>query len=159
MRARGGERVGLLPINSIVVGCIFVALQSGCGGEAGDAGSGASSGAAPPSCPAERQEEIEPIDAVSAGEVNVLSEMGGISYHAEAGRPWFGYGTVGNPDELLAKYEELVRAVLDSPGLAGFCYTQLTDVEQEINGLLTYDRRPKVDPEQVAGLHRRLFGV
>ncbi|MBC7812893.1 MAG: hypothetical protein H7175_17185, partial [Burkholderiales bacterium] len=36
-------------------------------------------------------------------------------------------------------------AVLDSPLVQGFCYTQLTDVEQEINGLLTYDRQPKVD--------------
>ncbi len=31
------------------------------------------------------------------------------------------------------------------PGLAGFCYTQLTDVEQEVNGLMTYDRKPKYD--------------
>ena len=33
--------------------------------------------------------------------------------------------------------------------LAGFCYTQLTDTEQERNGLLTADRAPKVDPERV----------
>lgn len=32
------------------------------------------------------------------------------------------------------------------PFLAGFCYTQLTDIEQEINGLLTYDRQFKADP-------------
>ena len=41
--------------------------------------------------------------------------------------------------------------------VAGFCYTQLTDVEQERNGLLTSDRRPKVDPRAVAAVHRRLF--
>ena len=43
------------------------------------------------------------------------------------------------------------------PFVAGFCYTQLTDIEQEINGLLTYDRRPKVDPDRIAEIHRRFF--
>ncbi len=33
--------------------------------------------------------------------------------------------------------------------MQGFCYTQLTDVEQEINGLLTYDRRPKADLSRI----------
>ncbi len=41
--------------------------------------------------------------------------------------------------------------------LAGFCYTQLTDIEQEINGLLTYDRKPKLPPESVAAIHREMF--
>ena len=36
--------------------------------------------------------------------------------------------------------------VLGSPVLAGFCYTQLTDVEQEVNGIMTYDRKWKCDP-------------
>jgi hypothetical protein len=43
------------------------------------------------------------------------------------------------------------------PFVAGFCYTQLTDIEQELNGLLSYDRRPKVAPERLAALHRRLI--
>lgn len=34
--------------------------------------------------------------------------------------------------------------MLKSPLVQGFCYTQLTDVEQEINGILTYDRKPKI---------------
>jgi hypothetical protein len=94
-------------------------------------------------------------DVPRTGQPIVLSEMGGISFHAEPGQPWFGYGTVGDADELLAKYEELVSAVLDSPGLAGFCYTQLTDTEQEANGLLDAQRRPKVDPERIAAVTRR----
>jgi hypothetical protein len=36
-------------------------------------------------------------------------------------------------------------AIAKIPAFAGLCYTQLTDVEQEINGLLTYDRKPKYD--------------
>ena len=95
-------------------------------------------------------------DVPRAGQPIVLSEMGGISFHAEPGRPWFGYGTVGSSDELLAKYDELVSAVLDSPGLAGFCYTQLTDTEQEANGLVGPDRRPKVAPDRIAAITSRV---
>jgi hypothetical protein len=89
------------------------------------------------------------------GEPVVLSEFGGISFHAEPGTPWFGYGSVASPDDLLEKYRELVDAVLDSAALAGFCYTQLTDTEQEANGLLAADRTPKVDPAEIAAITRR----
>jgi hypothetical protein len=52
---------------------------------------------------------------------------------------------VANAEELLERYGTLISALLESDPVQGFCYTQLTDVEQEVNGLLTYDRRPKVD--------------
>ncbi|HUQ31877.1 MAG TPA: glycoside hydrolase family 2 TIM barrel-domain containing protein [Pyrinomonadaceae bacterium] len=67
------------------------------------------------------------------------------------------YGSVHNPEELLAKYRDLMEGILSLRFVAGFCYTQLTDIEQEINGLLTYDRRAKVPPEEIAEIHRRLF--
>jgi hypothetical protein len=67
------------------------------------------------------------------------------------------YGSVHTPEELLAKYRDLMEGIHSLRFVAGFCYTQLTDIEQEINGLLTYDRRPKVQPEQIAEIHRRLF--
>ena len=44
------------------------------------------------------------------------------------------------------------------PSLAGSGYTQLTDIEQESSGLLTYNRRAKIAPERVAEIHRELFG-
>lgn len=43
----------------------------------------------------------------------------------------------------------LMRPVFASRVLAGYCYTQLTDVEQEVNGLLTYDRKVKADVEKI----------
>jgi hypothetical protein len=46
----------------------------------------------------------------------------------------------------------LVGAILDSPVIAGFCYTQLTDTGQETNGLLTADRAPKLDPAAVRAI-------
>jgi hypothetical protein len=85
----------------------------------------------------------------------VLSEFGGISYEPKPGEPWFGYGSVASEDEMLSKYEELLSAVLDSPALAGFCYTQLTDTEQETNGLLRADRTSKLDPEIVRAITSR----
>ena len=67
------------------------------------------------------------------------------------------YGSFNHPDELLEKYRDLMEGLSRLHFLSGFCYTQLTDVEQEINGLLTYDRQPKINPEQVAEIHRSLF--
>jgi len=67
------------------------------------------------------------------------------------------YDSFRTPEELLRKYHDLMEGLAQLSFVSGFCYTQLTDIEQEINGLLTYDRRPKIDPDQVAALHRRLF--
>ena len=89
------------------------------------------------------------------GEPIMITEFGGISYDPEAGKLWFGYGTVKTRDEYLDKYRELLDAILDSPAVAGFCYTQLTDTGQEVNGLLTERREPKLDPEAIYAITRR----
>ncbi len=78
-------------------------------------------------------------------EAVVLSEFGGLSFTPKEGSNWFAYGKFENEEQLLTRYRELVEALLDSEVLAGFCYTQLTDTEQETNGLLAVDRRPKLD--------------
>lgn len=44
----------------------------------------------------------------------------------------------------MSRLRAVVGPMFTSPVIQGYCYTQLTDVEQEINGLLTYDRKPKV---------------
>jgi hypothetical protein len=67
------------------------------------------------------------------------------------------YDSFRSPDELVQKYRDLIRGIAALPFLAGFCYTQLTDIEQEINGLLTYDRRPKLPPERIAEIHRKVL--
>jgi beta-galactosidase/beta-glucuronidase len=85
----------------------------------------------------------------------MLTEWGGISYAPDPGRPFFGYGTVPDTAAYLAKYADLVTAILDSPVVAGFCYTQLTDTEQETNGLLTAERAHKLDPAAVRALNTR----
>jgi beta-galactosidase/beta-glucuronidase len=93
-----------------------------------------------------------------AGEPVLLSECGGITFPRETSSPWFGYGVVRDEEALVDKYGELVGSVLESEVLGGFCYTQLTDVEHEANGLLTADRRPKVDPRRIRRVNRRPAG-
>ena len=90
-----------------------------------------------------------------AGEPVMLTECGGITDAPRPGAPWYGYGSVDDPEALLAKYEEMVGAILDCPTIVGFCYTQLTDTEQERNGLLAADRAPKVDPDAIRAITRR----
>ncbi len=78
-----------------------------------------------------------------------LSEFGGIGL-APAGeivpRDSWGYaGIAESADAAFERLKGLYEAIVRIPAFAGFCYTQLVDVEQEINGLLTYDRRPKFE--------------
>ena len=87
------------------------------------------------------------------GEPILITEFGGIAFTGDE-RGW-GYSTVADADEFLERYGSLVEALLRSTPVRGFCYTQLTDVEQEINGLLTYDRRPKVDLARVREINER----
>ncbi|MFT4029145.1 MAG: glycoside hydrolase family 2 TIM barrel-domain containing protein [Protaetiibacter sp.] len=76
----------------------------------------------------------------------ILSEFGGLSAH-EADDAWEAYGEVLAPEELARRLAEMVAEVGPASGLAGFCYTQLTDTAQEMNGLLTENRDAKCPPE------------
>ena len=55
----------------------------------------------------------------------------------------WGYSNVPDSEQFLRTYRRMVQALMSTGPVEGFCYTQLTDVEQEQNGLLTFDRRPK----------------
>ncbi len=92
-----------------------------------------------------------------------LSEFGGYSYlvedHVYTNKS-YGYGTCKNTKELMtrlvARYEELVLPYIKA-GLCGSIYTQISDVEDEINGLYTYDRRIcKVDKDAMLHLAGRI---
>lgn len=81
------------------------------------------------------------------GQPVMLTEFGGIRYApGDSGNGW-GYTNSSTPQELLEQLRQLFHMVTASPYLSGFCYTQLTDVEQEENGLLYADRTPKIEPE------------
>jgi hypothetical protein len=89
------------------------------------------------------------------GEPIVVSEFGGLTFTPDTEEDWFGYGQCEDGEELLRRYTDLVEALLASTVLAGFCYTQLTDTEQESNGLLTARREPKVEPERLRAINVR----
>lgn len=78
----------------------------------------------------------------------LVTEFGGISFKKSEWSGW-GYSGADNEEDYLNKLIAVVRPLLDSPVIQGICYTQLTDVEQEINGLLTYDRVPKVPLDKI----------
>ncbi len=107
------------------------------------------------SCPAGRCLLVG--DTVYEDQPILVSEFGGIAFKMSDWEGW-GYSGAENADDFLAKLEAVVRPLLHSPVVQGFCYTQLTDVEQEINGLLTYDRRPKADLDKIKAMMSGQFG-
>ncbi|MBQ8682890.1 MAG: beta-galactosidase [Clostridia bacterium] len=87
-----------------------------------------------------------------------VSEYGGIGWVAD-GDGW-GYGQgPKTEEEFLARLKGLTDVLLDNPYMFGFCYTQLTDVEQEQNGLYTYSRQPKFDPATIAAIIGRKAAI
>lgn len=87
------------------------------------------------------------------GEPIILTEFGGISYNAE-GDAW-GYTNASSEENFLKEYARLIDAIYESEVLCGFCYTQLTDVQQEVNGLLTEQRAYKFDPKLIRDINNR----
>lgn len=79
------------------------------------------------------------------GEPIYISEYGGIQWVRNATEGW-GYGQAPKTEEeFFARYKGLTEAMLNNEEIFGFCYTQLYDIEQEINGLYTYEREEKFD--------------
>lgn len=77
------------------------------------------------------------------GQPVIISEYGGIAMQDESG---WGYGNqVADEAAFLKRFEAITGAIQAIPGIVGFCYTQVSDVQQEVNGLFTPERQPKVD--------------
>ncbi len=77
------------------------------------------------------------------GQPVIISEYGGIAINSKEG---WGYGKqVKDEKELVERYTKLTKAIKNIPYISGYCYTQLTDVQQEINGLMDEKRNYKID--------------
>ncbi len=88
------------------------------------------------------------------GEPVFMSEYGGIKWSSENDQGW-GYGNAPRTEqEFLDRYKGLTECLLNNPDMSGFCYTQLYDVEQEVNGLYTYDRKPKFDSQVIKKINQ-----
>lgn len=88
------------------------------------------------------------------GQPYFVSEYGGarLELNAEGGEGW-GYGDAPKDyEEFYARLEGLTSALLENPRICAFCYTQLTDVFQEENGIFGFDRCCKFDMERIRGI-------
>ncbi len=72
----------------------------------------------------------------------------------------WGYGErPASLEEFYTRFEGLVAALLDDPLMFGYCYTQLTDVFQEQNGIYAFDRSEKFDLARVTAAQTRKAAI
>ncbi len=95
-----------------------------------------------------------------AGQPYFVSEYGGaklkLAGEQEDRKKAWGYGdSAQDVDAFMKRYKGLTDVLLDNPNCFGFCYTQLTDIEQEQNGVYFYDRSPKYDPARLKEINAR----
>ncbi|MEI8233693.1 MAG: sugar-binding domain-containing protein [Verrucomicrobiota bacterium] len=92
------------------------------------------------------------------GQPYFVSEFGGIRWNpgvAKGDGSW-GYGDDPKTlEEFYRRFEGLCRVLLEAPHHFGYCYTELTDVFQEQNGLFTFDRQPKFDLARLRAIQQR----
>ncbi len=92
------------------------------------------------------------------GEPLFVSEYGGIKWDT-SGKGW-GYGNAPeSKDEFIDRYKKLTETLLQNKDIFALCYTQLYDVEQEVNGLLTYNRTFKFDPEIIKAINTQKAAI
>ncbi len=112
-------------------------------------------------------------EPLKRGEGIIADHLGGLEYSkdlcfvSEYGGIWWspqseGWGYGERPkseNEFIERYKALTEALLNHPKMCAFCYTQLYDVEQEVNGLYSYDRKAKFDPEIIRTINSQKAAI
>ena len=96
-----------------------------------------------------RHEDGMPIICTEFGGINIA--RGGVTLATPAAgddRDW-GYTTARDSADLVKRIEKMMRGIVEGGHVCGFVYTQLTDIEQEVNGLYTPERKEKLDSGEV----------
>ena len=91
-----------------------------------------------------------------------VSEFGGIWWNpnVKKGEDSWGYGErPATLDEFYDRFEKLCAILLDDPNMFGYCYTQLTDIYQEQNGIYFFDRRAKFDMARIRKVQQRQAAI
>ncbi|MCX7002968.1 MAG: beta-galactosidase [bacterium] len=104
----------------------------------------------------------EPVNVPYRQQPFFVSEWGGIWWNPEvaAGESSWGYGQRPKSiEEFYTRFEGLCMAMLDHPAMFGYCYTQLTDVFQEQNGIFHFDRRAKFDCARLREIQQRRAAI
>ncbi len=107
------------------------------------------------------------MERIAPGRATLLGEFGGLGWPVDGHLWWtdkrnWGYRTYFSREDLNAKYHEVVGNLVGPRGLglAAAVYTQTTDVEGEVNGLITYDRKlVKFDANRLRELHGRIYAA
>lgn len=87
----------------------------------------------------------------------IISEYGGIAFNNDDSG--WGYGNkVNTKEDFIRRFDAITTAVKELPYVCGFCYTQVSDVQQEINGLMDMERKFKVEPEIIKEINERRIG-
>ena len=96
------------------------------------------------------------------GQPYFVSEFGGIWWNPDAkeGDDSWGYGErPRNLDEFYERFEQLCAILLDDVNMFGYCYTQLTDVYQEQNGIYRFDRSQKFDLARIRAAQQKTAAI
>ncbi|KAF2143944.1 glycoside hydrolase family 2 protein [Aplosporella prunicola CBS 121167] len=94
---------------------------------------------------------VDPGSEYRPGSVVMNTEFGGVNIAMDAGNKdseW-GYTTASDPEDLLKRLQLLMNGIVQEGHCSGFVYTQLADIEQETNGLYTFDRKEKLESAKV----------
>ena len=106
-----------------------------------------------------RHHDLEHREVEYDGQPYLVDEYGGIKWVVgqEFSEISWGYGDAPKTlDEFYERLEALTDVILGFDHICGYCYTQLTDVEQEQNGIYNYDRTPKFDMEKIRAVFTRI---
>jgi beta-galactosidase/beta-glucuronidase len=98
------------------------------------------------------------------GQPYFVSEFGGFKWVIEAEKQMadtsWGYG--GGPttlDDFYQRFGDVCDTLLNNPHMFGYCYTQLTDIYPELNGIYTFDRRPKFDAARLKAIQEKRAAI
>jgi hypothetical protein len=102
---------------------------------------------------------VDPAAQHVRGAPIMCTEFGGLNVAPTEGqtvgaKDW-GYTTVSDGGDLVARFERQIQGLVQEGELCTVVYTQLSDIEQEVNGLYTYDRRAKADPAKMKAVMER----
>ncbi len=90
------------------------------------------------------------------GQPVILSEFGGLAFGSDYENGWGYNGGALSLEEWEKRYRKLVQAIAKMDDIVGFCYTQLEDTMQEINGLLNPEHQPKIDVEIIRKINETI---
>lgn len=96
---------------------------------------------------------------VYAGQPFFLSEYGGLKWPVDAKGWAYNSEEIKTEDDFADRFNAFTKVLFSNPRVCAFCYTQLTDVEQETNGLYYYDRTDKFEAKTIEKMYKMMTEI